>query len=426
MTSSASGGPLTGVRVIDASSIVFGPFASQMLADLGAEVIKIENPHRGGEVMRHAGESPAPGFGPIFMALNRNKRSVALDLAAPAGTRAFSALLESADVFFHNVRLAGMERLGFGYESVRALREDIIYVHCAGYGADGPYAPRQALDDLVQGAVGFADLATIRDGGPPQYAPSIVADKSAGLYAFGATLAALYHRERTGEGQFVSVPMFEAFTHFHMVENLYGQTYPAIDGPMGYARTVSPFRKPYATADGYICIVPYLDEQWLRFFELGGRPELATDPRFAEHGARTVNTDALYAIVEEIAATRTTEEWVQILGEAQIPAMRANSNAAVLKDPHLQAVGMFAEREHPQAGTYRSVRSPYAFSATPTTLGGHPQALGADTRAVLEDLGLAAADVDALCAALPSEGSGDADCDADGDADANGDADGAQ
>ena len=397
---STPGGPLAGVRVVDVSSIVFGPFASAMLADLGAEVIKIEDPRGGGEVMRHAGDAPAPGYGPIFMALNRNKRSVALDLSSDAGGRAMRALLRSADVFFHNVRLAGMERLGFGYEAVKALREDIVYVHCAGYGADGPYAPRQALDDLVQGATGFADLSTIRDGGPPQYAPSIVADKAAGLYAFGATVAALYHRLATGEGQFVSVPMFEAFTHFHMVENLYGQTFPSIDGPMGYTRTVSALRKPYATADGFICIVPYLDEQWARFFELGGRPELMSDPRFAEHGARTTHTDALYAIVEEIAATRSTDEWVQVLGEAQIPAMRANRNADVLTDPHLQAVGMFAEREHPEAGAYRSVRSPLAFSASPASLREHPPALGADTRSVLEALDLDPADVDALCAPL--------------------------
>ena len=401
MSTHTPGGPLAGVRVVDASSIVFGPFASLMLADLGAEVIKIENPRSGGEVMRHAGATPVPGLGPIYMALNRNKRSVALDLAADAGKRALAKLLEGADVFFHNVRLAGMERLGFGYEAVRALNPAIVYVHCAGYGADGPYAGRQALDDLVQGASGFADLATLRDGGPPQYAASVIADKSAGLYAFGATAAALYHRARTGEGQFVSVPMFEAFTHFHMVENLYGQTFPAVDGPMGYTRSTSANRKPYATADGFICIVPYLDDQWTRFFELGGRPDLASDPRFLDHASRTDHTDELYALIEEVARTRTTDEWMALLGEAQIPAMRANRNAEVLADAHLEAVGLFETREHPTAGAYRTVRPPLAFSASPASIRHEPPELGADTAQVLAAAGVAAADLEAILETLP-------------------------
>ncbi len=400
MTDPARGGPLAGVRVVDASTIVFGPFASMMLADLGAEVIKIENPRSGGEVMRHAGATPVPGLGPIFMALNRNKRSVALDLASSAGKRALTKLLEGADVFFHNVRLAGMERLGFGYEAVRALNPAIVYVHCAGYGADGPYAGRQALDDLVQGAAGFADLATLRDGGPPQYAPSVIADKSAGLYAFGATTAALYHRATTGAGQFVSVPMFEAFTHFHMVENLYGQTFPAIDGPMGYTRTTSINRKPYATADGFICIVPYLDDQWTRFFELGGRSDLAADPRFADHASRTEHTDELYALIEEVAKTRSTDEWVALLGEAQIPAMRANRNGEVLDDPHLDAVGMFEEREHPVAGTYRAVRPPLEFSGSPASIRREPPVLGADTAEVLSAAGVSGDDLAEIMALL--------------------------
>ena len=400
MSTPPSGGPLAGVRVVDASTIVFGPFASMMLADLGAEVIKIENPRSGGEVMRHAGASPTPGMGPIFMALNRNKKSVGLDLATDAGKRALTKLLEGADVFFHNVRLAGMERLGFGYEAVKALNPSIVYVHCAGYGAAGPYAGRQALDDLVQGATGFADLATLRDGSPPAYAPTIVADKAAGLYAFGATTAALYHRAVSGEGQFVAVPMFEAFTHFHMVENLYGQTFPGIDGPMGYTRTTSANRKPYATADGFICIVPYLDDQWTRFFELGGRPDLASDPRFADHTSRTEHTDELYALIEDVARTRTTDEWMVLLGEAQIPAMRANRNEDVLADPHLEAVGMFELREHPDAGPWRAVRPPLEFSATPGGIRHEPPALGADTADVLREAGVTPEDLETILTAL--------------------------
>src|SRR6056297_1182262 len=188
-STSPGGGPLAGIRVVDMTSVVFGPFATVQLADLGADVIKIENPGGGGEVMRNAGRSPVPGMGPIYMALNRNKKSVTLDVASELGREALKRLLRDADVFIHNVRMAGMERLGFGYDAVRAIREDIVYVHCAGFGADGPYAKRQAFDDLIQGASGFADLSAKRDGGEPAYAPSLIADKTSGLYAYGATLA---------------------------------------------------------------------------------------------------------------------------------------------------------------------------------------------------------------------------------------------
>jgi crotonobetainyl-CoA:carnitine CoA-transferase CaiB-like acyl-CoA transferase len=390
---SPSAGPLDGVTVVDMSSVVFGPFATVMLADLGANVIKIEHPKGGGEIMRHAGRAPADGMGPIFMALNRNKRSVALDAGTGVGREALVRLLRGADVFFHNVRMAGMERLGFGYEAVRALKEDIVYVHCAGFGADGPYAARQAYDDLIQGASGFADLSSKRDGGRPQYAPSLIADKTSGLYAASATLAALYHRQCTGEGQFVQVPMLEAFTHFHMVENLYGQTWPDAPYGMGYTRSVNPRRRPYPTKDGWIGIVPYSDAQWARFFELGGRPGVFDDPRFADYRARTEHIGELYALIEEVTATRTTEEWLALLAEEQIPGMRFNTNEEVLADEHLQAVDFFQEREHPDVGRYRTLRPPVAYSATPASVRRDPPRFGEHTAEVLAELGFDAAEI---------------------------------
>lgn len=386
-------GPLDGITVVDMSSVVFGPFATVMLADLGADVIKIEQPGGGGEIMRRAGRAPEPGMGPIFMALNRNKRSVTLDVATAAGQEALRRLLADADIFFHNVRMAGMERLGFGYEAVRAIREDILYVHCAGFGSDGPYAQRQAYDDLIQGASGFADLARKRaGGGEPEYAPSLIADKTSGLYALSSTLAGLYHRERTGEGQFIQVPMLEAFTHFHMVENLYGATWPELPEEaaygMGYTRSVNPRRKPYPTLDGWIGIVPYSDAQWVRFFELGGRPGVFDDPRFADYATRTEHIGELYALIEEVTATRTTDEWVALLAAENIPGMRFNTNEEVLTDEHLTAIGFFLEREAPGLGRYRTLKPPVHYSATPASVRSDPPRFGEHTVSVLGALGL--------------------------------------
>ncbi len=388
-------GPLSGVRIIDMSTVVLGPFATLILADLGADVIKIENPEGNtkGDLMRLAGRSPTGDLGPIFTALNRNKRSVTLDAKTETGQATLAALLRGADVFFHNVRMAGMERLGFGYEAVKAIRPDIVYVHCAGFGMDGVHAHRQAYDDLIQAASGYASLHSLRSGEAPCYTPSLVADKTVGLFATYATLAALYHRQRTGEGQFVQVPMLESFTFFNLVENLYGETFLPGDGKMAYTRSINPRRKPYPTLDGYIAIVPYSDQQWAHFFELGGRPGVFDDPRFSSYQARTQNVGDLYAIIEEVAATKTTQDWLDILDKANIPAMRFNEMLDVLDEPHLKSVGFFEERIHPDAGAYRSMRHPVHFSRTPAATRLDPPRLGADTEMVLSTLGLGREDL---------------------------------
>lgn len=382
-------GPLSGVRIIDMSTVVLGPFATLILADLGAEVIKIEPPGKA-DTIRYAGASPTGDLGPIFMALNRNKQAITLDVKTPEGKAALTELLKTADVFFHNVRLAGMERLGFGYEAVRALKEDIVYLHCAGFGQGGPYQHRQAYDDLIQGASGFAALSALRSGERPEYAPSLVADKTVGLFAAYAALAALFHHARTGRGQFVQVPMLESFTFFNMVENLYGETFLPGNGKLAYTRSVNPNRRPYPTLDGYIGLVPYSDQQWERFFEIGGRPGVFQDPRFSTYAARTENTGALYALIEEVTATRTTDEWLKLMDGANIPAMRYNTLDEVLTDPHLVATGFFAEAEHPEAGRYRTMRHPVHFSETPASLRLPPPRMGADNETLLESLGLGA------------------------------------
>lgn len=386
MSQIQASGPLAGVKILDMSSVVLGPFATMIFGDLGAEVTKVENGT--GDMMRYAGASPTGDLGPIYTNLNRNKTSVLLDAKTPDGKAAIVAMLKTVDVFFHNVRLAGMARLGLDYESVRAINPEIIYVHCAGFGADGPYADRQAYDDLIQAASGFADLSAMRDGLPPAYAPSLVADKTVGLFATYATLAALYHRAKTGKGQFVQVPMLESFTFFNMVENLYGETFLPGNGKVAYSRSINKDRKPYPTKDGYIALVPYSDEQWSRFFALGGKPGVFDDPRFSTYRARTENIGALYALIEEVSQTKTTDEWVALMADENIPAMRYNKMIDVLSDPHLQAIGFFAERMHPQAGPYRSMKHPVTFSATPASVRRDPPQLGADTEVLLASLGL--------------------------------------
>ena len=383
-------GPLAGIKIVDMSSVVLGPFATLIFGDLGADVVKIESaqPGKAGDTMRYAGASPTGDLGPIYTSLNRNKKSVQLNAKTDEGKAAIIALLKDADVFFHNVRLAGMSRLGLDYDSVKAINPSIVYVHCAGFGVGGPYEHRQAYDDLIQGASGFSHLSVMRDGSEPAYAPSLVADKTVGLFATYATLAALLHREKTGEGQFVQVPMLESFTFFNMVENLYGETFLPGNGKLAYTRSINANRKPYKTKDGYIGLVPYSDEQWQTFFDMGGKTGVFEDPRFKTYKARTENITELYAIIGEVALMKTTEEWLDLLDAANIPSMRFNEMADVLTDEHLNAVNFFQTREHPQAGPYRAMKHPVSFSATPADIALDPPTLGADTETVLASLGL--------------------------------------
>jgi crotonobetainyl-CoA:carnitine CoA-transferase CaiB-like acyl-CoA transferase len=373
-------GPLKGVKVVDMASVVLGPFATVQLGDLGAEVIKVENGDSpaGGDMMRRAGASPTGDIGPIYASLNRNKKAVSLNGAKPEDKAKLLSLLADADVFIHNVRMAGMQRLGLDYEAVRAVNPDIIYVHCAGYGSDGPYAKLQAFDDLIQAASGFAALSEMRDGGRPQYAPSLVADKVSGMFAANAVMAALVARANGAGGQFVEVPMLECFTWFNMVENLWGETFVPGLGKLGYTRSINPRRRPYPTADGYIAVVPYNDAQWERFFELAGRPGVFEDPRFSTYEERTKNTGELYAIIEELMGTRTTADWLVLLADNNIPAMKYNRMADVLADPHLSEVGFFEERQAKAGYTYRSMKHPVKYSATPASYFADPPSADAD------------------------------------------------
>jgi crotonobetainyl-CoA:carnitine CoA-transferase CaiB-like acyl-CoA transferase len=367
---------LEGVRVVDLTSVVFGPYCTQILADLGAEVIKVEPPT--GDQYRYSGKAAkTPGMSPGHMSINRGKRSVVLDLKQPSDLEQMRELVASADVFIHNVRLKAIERLGWGFAAVKAIKPDIIYVHCVGFGSDGPYRDLQAYDDVIQAASGTATLASRVDGDPrPRYIPSLIADKVAGLHGAYAVMAAAIHRLRTGEGQFVEVPMFESFTHFMLKEHLAGQTFDPPVGSVGYSRQLDPHRQPFPTADGYISIVPYTDESLVLAFAILGSPEVLDEERFATRRLRGRNVTALYEKMAALTPRRTTEAWLTRFHAASIPAMAVRDLAEVRDDPHLQAVGFFMAQEHPTEGRYVQMKAPVTFSAIPPRDFEHAPLLG--------------------------------------------------
>jgi crotonobetainyl-CoA:carnitine CoA-transferase CaiB-like acyl-CoA transferase len=391
-------GPLAGVRIIDLTSVVNGAYGTQILADQGADVIKIEDPGGqrgdGGDIIRWAGVPPKDGprgMGPIFVTINRNKRSVVLDLTKPADKKKLERLIKTADVFAASVRYAGLKRLGLAYEDVAAIKPDIVYVHAAGYGSDGPYAGEPAYDDLIQSASGCADVLTRFDGNEtPRILPTLVADKVSGLFMSQAITAALFHRQRTGEGQFVEVPMLECVTSFLLVEHLFGHTYQPPTAHWGYTRVLNPYRKPFRTKDGWIGLLPYTDKQWDQFFEAAGMgDEIAKDPRFSDYFTRSKHISELYAQVEIAAAKKTTDEWLTLLKPLSIPVVKTNRLDDLPDDPHLQAVDFFQTYEHPELGAYRQMRPPVRFAKTPSNIRLHPPVLGEHTDELLGEVGAA-------------------------------------
>jgi len=389
-------GPLAGIRILDLTSVVNGAYGTQILADQGADVIKVEDPGSGrgdgGDIMRWAGHLPegAPrGMGPIFLTINRNKRSILLNMKSEPGKKALAKLIKSCDVLATSVRYDGMTRLGLSYEDVAAIKPDIIYVHAAGYGSDGPYAGEPAYDDLIQSASGMADILPRTDGNPvPRILPTLVADKVSGLFFSQAVTAALLHKARTGEGQFVEVPMLECVTSFLLVEHLYDHTFQPPTGQWGYQRVINPNRKPFATKDGYIGLLPYTDKQWDQFFDAAGVGEaVKTDPRFADYATRAKHTVELYGLIEQAAATKTTQEWLDILKPLSIPVVKTNTLDDLDTDPHLNAVGFFQTYDHPQVGAYRLIKPPVTFSKSPSNIRRHPPMLGEHTDEILAEVG---------------------------------------
>ena len=401
-------GPLSGTRILDLTTVMMGPSATQALAELGADVVKIESP--AGDPIRLIGPGRHPGMGGLFLNANAGKRSVVLDLKKPACRDALLKLVETADVLVYNVRPAAMARLGLSYGDVAKVRPDIVYAGLLGFGQDGPYAAKPAYDDLIQGAALIPSLVAEAGDGTPRYMPSAIADRVVGLSAVAAICAALFHREKTGEGQRVDVPMFETMVGVVMADHLGGLTFePPLDRG-GYPRLLAPQRRPYRTQDGYLCVLLYNDKQWRSFFEAIGQGERnATDPRLASMTTRNAHIADLYGEVSDIFTTRTTAEWTELLETADIPVMPYHDRESIFDDPHLDAIGFFEHLDHPTEGPIRRTRAASMWSCTQPGHVRHAPRQGADTVDVLRAAGLSDDEI-AACRSddrpMNNEGSG--------------------
>lgn len=358
---------LKGVRVLDLTAVVLGPFATRYLGDFGADVIKVEPP--GGEVFRHVRPSRSPGMGAGFLNFNRNKRAVCLDLKTETDMARFRDLVREADVLVHNMRGAAAERLGLGWKAMAALNPRLVYCVSTGYGSGGRLVDEPAYDDIIQAASGLADLNRGPDGAP-RFVPTILCDKIGGLHMALAVLSGLVRQRQTGQGCHIEAPMFEGMVSFLLSEHLHGETFRPAEGTMGYDRITSPLRKPYATSDGHISALPYTTRNWIAFLRLIGREDLADAEWVRDPSARSHRISELYGVVEDVMPTRSTQDWLTVLHEIDIPATRVNGLADLLTDPHLAEVGMFEEITHPDEGPLRSVRAPFRFEGAES----HPDA----------------------------------------------------
>lgn len=373
-------GPLKGVRVIDLTAMVMGPYCTQIMADMGADVIKVEPP--AGDNTRYISVGPVPGLSGVFVNVNRGKRGVMLDLQTSEGKAALRSLIETADVFIHSMRAKAIAKLGFGYDDVAALNPSIVYTNCYGYGRRGPDADRPAYDDTIQAECGLPAVQEQLTG-EASYVGTIMADKVAGLTALYATTMALFHRERTGEGQEVEVSMFETMASFMLVEHANGAMFDPALGPAVYPRAVAPNRKPYETKDGQIAALIYNDKHWTAFIERV-QPVWNT-AEFATLEQRAKRIDAVYGLVAETLKERTTDEWLQLFRELEIPAAAVNTPDALFDNEHLNAVGLFETIDTPH-GSIRFPGVPTWFSRTPGRVHGPAPELGADTETVLAEL----------------------------------------
>ena len=361
-----------------------GPYATQILGDYGADVVKVESPS--GDVMRLAGPMRSQGMGSLFLAVNRNKRSLVLDVKKPAGRAVLLRLCATADVFVHNVRPAAMRRLDLGEEMLRARNARLVYVSLVGYGQRGPYAERPAYDDLIQGATGIASL--FADSGEPRYVPLTVADRIVGLSAVHAILAALIARDRAGEGQSIEVPMFETMAQFVLSDHLGGRTFEPPLGPPGYSRLLAHDRRPYRTSDGYVCVLVYNDKQWQSLFAAIGRTEqFRADPRLSDHATRARNYPYVYGVLAEILKTRSTAAWLSLLQTNDIPCTPLNDLDALIDDPHLQAVGCFTRTDHPSEGAITLTAPVGSWSRNGPGLDRLPPRLGEHSVEILREAG---------------------------------------
>jgi crotonobetainyl-CoA:carnitine CoA-transferase CaiB-like acyl-CoA transferase len=385
-------GALDGLKIVDMTVVALGPYATLLLAEQGAEVIKVESPE--GDTTRHVGPSKVTkGMGPHHMFVNRNKRALCLDLKQPAARDALLKVIAGADALIYSIRPQAMVRLGLGYDDVRAVNPSICYIGACGYTSDGPYGHMPAYDDAIQALSGVAAL--MGGDGPPRYAPTVIADKTVGLTLAYAALCALMHKVRTGQGQKVEVPMFETMVTWLSLEHLWERTYRD-DGRVGYPRTLAPNRKPYRAKDGWLAILPYTDRHWRKFFEIAGRPEIMDEPRFATMNSRSAHVEEMYGLIDRLVPQKTVAEWVTTLEAAEVPCQPVKSLAQLFDDPHLKWRGLFQKTQHHSEGEITMPGSPIRFSATPARYERGAPLLGEDSIAVLREAGVAEADIAAL------------------------------
>jgi crotonobetainyl-CoA:carnitine CoA-transferase CaiB-like acyl-CoA transferase len=387
---------LAGLKIVDLTTIVLGPYATQMLGDLGAEVIKVESPE--GDLFRSVRPGRSADVGVQFQNFNRNKRSIVLDLKKAEGRKILHKLVASADVFVHNMRSRSAQALGASYAELSAVNPSLVYCYAPGFGDNGPDRDAPAYDDIIQARSGLASL-NADSNGEPQFVRTIACDKVVGLHLVIAVISGVMRTRRTGKGVMVEAPMLEAMTSFLLAEHLAGHSLVPAEGDLGYARLMSSHRRPYQTRDGYLAIMPYSTRHWLRFFAAAGRPDLAEEDWVRDAEQRSEHIDELYRLVAELALTRSTLEWVELLNAEDIPCARVNSLASLFEDPHLQAVGLFEQFSDPALGEIRQIRSPFRVNnetyETPNANTVAPH-LGQHTVQILEELGYTGGEISEL------------------------------
>jgi formyl-CoA transferase len=392
-TTDLSNGPLTGIRILDLTSVVLGPLATQILGDYGAEVIKVESLE--GDLMRSNGVNLSPSMSSIFLSINRNKQSIAIDLKTEAGKKILRQLIPRIDAVVHNMRVSAIDKLGFGYEEVVKLNPQIVYCAATGFDQDGPDKDRPAFDDIIQAACGLASVNSLGKS-RPDYISTLVADKTTGMALVNAVLAALLAKERSGQGQYVEVPMLETMVAFTLVEHMGGLTRNPATQKAGYSRVLSGGRQPSPTRDGFIAMLPYTNHHWESFFRDAGQEALGKELGVTNRVTRNANIQGLYAALHAITATRTTAEWIEICDRLDIPATPIYTMEELPSHPQLQAVQLFEDDVHPDVGAIRYVRPPVKFSKTPAKVRHQARRLGQDTESILTDLGYSQNQIESL------------------------------
>ena len=388
-------GALDGIRIIDLTTVILGPWATQMLGDMRADVIKVETPM--GDMTRYNGPRRSEDMGAFYMGANRNKRSVVIDLTTEEGREVLFKLVGTADVFLHNFRPKVCKKLGLEYEKFAEAYPDLVYCATFGFRSDGPMADRPAYDDIIQAASGLTDIQSVISG-EPRFVPTIMADKTSSFHVVSAIMAGLLHRERGGTGQAIEIPMFEGLVDFVMVEHLFGESFIPPEGDMGYTRLLNTARRPYKTKNGYLAVLPYTDQNWQDLFDIAGRDDLKDDPRFAGIAMRIKHSQEIYDILGDIVATRTSEEWQRDLDARHVPVQVVVKKEELLEHEQLTATGFWQTKEHPTEGTLRVPSPPVQFSKSPSSVRRLQPRLGEHSREILAEAGYSDAEIDALLA----------------------------